>query len=336
MCELELGLRPKEFCVYVHRDKPSNHALLAMHKRVLPIHNAFLPLFDVCHKLGGLGVSSMELCKLWGDDRKHLTTRTRQHIDFTAEETAEAHRQCKMLGINPNTPFVPLLARDNTYLQQIKEPTELDSYRNVEIDTFIPALEYIADRYKTIRMGSVVKSPLKTNHPNILDYSLSGKRTELLDIYLSGKCHFFFSSATGLDGLASLVFRKPVLYVDFMPISRAPILKPGCMLIPKQYWHVEEKRYLTLSELLESGMADMATPRQLNPKGIVVHDNTSQEILEAVKEMTARLDGSWIETVEDKERREQFWSHYKRLSPDNICVGLIGSAFLKNNPHWLR
>ncbi len=107
-------------------------------------------------------------------------------------------------------------------------------------------------------------------------------------------------------------------------------------MIPKKYWHKTEERYLTLSELLESRMAEMYTPQQLMPHNVVVHDNTPEEILAAAQEMEARLDGTWIETKEDQDRQKQFWSHFKRQSKDNICTGYIGAKFLEENPYWLK
>lgn len=333
LCELELKMRPKEYRVFIYRDYPSNRVILDMLKRVMRINNLFLPLFDVCQKLGGLGVSSMELCGLPGSDRKHLVSRTKQHFNFSESEIREARKQCMELGIDPDKSFVSVLARDNTYLKFIEEPTDLDSYRNVDLDTFIPALEYLADRHKVIRLGSVVKGPLNSNHPNILDYSLSGQRTELLDVYLSAACRFFLSTGTGLDGIASVAFRHPVLYVDFMPINEAPIMKAGCIFIPKKYWLVREERYLTLSELFETGAARMYTPRQLDPMGIVVYDNTPEEILEAVREMEGRLDGTWVDTDDDIELQERFWKYFRAQSKDNVCVGRIGTDFLRANSY---
>jgi putative glycosyltransferase (TIGR04372 family) len=335
MCELSLGLHPREFRIFVHRDKPSNSALLAMQKRELPIRQIFLPLFDVCHKLGGLGVSSMKLAGLAGNDAQQLVTKTPQHISFTDKEILSAKAQCRNLGIDPDAPFVPVLGRDSAYLDRIKEPTDADSYRNMDINTFVPALEFLAERFKVIRMGCVVQRELKTNHPNILDYSLSGKRTELLDVFLSANCHFFLSCGTGLDSITSLCFRKPVLYVNLTPISALPIFKPWTIVIPKKYWDTNQKRYLTLSELLDSDIGERCTPRELNPLGIVIHDNTPEEILDATKEMVARLDGTWVESDEDRDLQDTFWSHYKRRSSSHVCVGRIGTKFLKENSYWL-
>ncbi|MCJ2164129.1 MULTISPECIES: TIGR04372 family glycosyltransferase [unclassified Pseudodesulfovibrio] len=333
-CAIDLGLYPKEFRVFIHRDHPSNSVLLEMQKRVLPINNWFLPLFDICHKLGGLGVSSMELHRITGYDTEKNTQRTKQHLFFTQDEIDEAECQCKELGIDTNKPFVPVLARDNSYLVHINEPTDMDNYRNVDIDTFIPAMEYLASSYKVIRMGSVVSQKLKTKHPQILDYSLSGKRSELLDIYLSAKCSFFFSTGTGLDSIASCCFRLPVLYVNFLPVSAVPLFKPGSLFIPKKYWHVKEERYLKMSELLDQ-IGFMCTPRELTPLGIVIHDNTHDEILDATREMVARLDGSWTDTAEDEKMQKQFWSTFEKTGRLPY-LGRIGTDFLKQHPNWLE
>lgn len=336
LCELDLGMHPREYRVFVHRDHPSNAILLGMFKRVMPIRQIFLPLFDVCHKLGGLGVSSMMLTGYAGADWKHLTAQTDRHIEFNEEENEEARRQCHALGINPDSPFVPVLGRDSFYLSQLGEPTDVDSYRNVDINTFTPAMEFLANRFQVMRMGSVVKDKLQTSHPNIIDYSLSGKRSELLDVYLPAKCHFFLSCGSGIDAITKLNFRRPVLYVNYIPPIYAPNTKANSMIILKNYWKPSENRYLNLSELLAMDIAHMHTPRELNPLGIVIHDNSPEDILDVVREMTARLDGTWKETPEEKNHQIQFWSHFKKHSPDHICAGHIGAKFLKDNPHWLK
>ena len=197
-------------------------------------------------------------------------------------------------------------------------------------------MEYLADEWKVVRMGSVVNTKLNTDHPAIFDYSRSGNRSELLDIYLSAQCRFFLSCGTGLDAITSCCFRRPVLYVNFIPPICGPIMKPGSIFIPKKYWHTKEERYLNLSELLSTGIGRLLTPSALNPHDTIVLDDTPEEILAAAKEMKARLDGTWIETPEDKERQKLFWSHYLKASPSYKCVGLIGTEFLKENPSWLE
>lgn len=336
LCELEQGLHPKEYRVFVHRDRPSNGVLLDMLKRVMPIHNIFLPLFDVCHKMGGLGVSSMNIHKFSGHDPNKLICNSPQHLHFSEEEEKEARRQCATIGITPDRPFVPVMGRDSTYLEKIGEPTDPLSYRNVDINTFVPAMEYLGDKYKVIRMGSVVRDKLQSNHPNVIDYSLSGSRTELLDVYLSAKCHFFMTVGTGLDAIASWNFRRPVLYINFLPISYLPLGQLGSLFILKKYWNATEKRYMTLSELLTTGLGEVFSSKILTPQNIFVHDNSPEEILEVAKEMEARVTGSWVETKEGAALQRQFNDTFMKLSPQNRAPGIIGTSYLKNNPFWLE
>lgn len=335
LCELEQGLHPKEYRVFVHRDRPSNGVLLDMLKRVMPIHNIFLPLFDVCHKMGGLGVSSMFLHSVRGDDPNCVVCNSSQHLYFSKEEEKEARRQCKELGINPDEPFIPVLGRDSSYLSHLDEPTDNKCYRNVDINTFTQAMESLANNYKVIRMGSVVKDKLQSTHPNVLDYSLSGKRTELLDVYLSAKCLFFLTVGSGIDSIASCNFRRPIMYVNYIPPSYVPTMKSGAIFILKKYWHAGENRYLGLRELYKTGIGDMLSPAILNPMGIFVHDNTPEEMAEFTKEMTGRIENTWEESDEDRALQEKFWNIVKEFYPNHQLNVRIGASYLKKNLFWL-
>lgn len=335
-CQLDLGLLPKEYRFFVYRDRPSNRALLAVLKRAMHICQWLLPVYDLCHKLGGLGVSSKHLLDIYGDDAEKLATQTTQHVNLIHSESEQAKKECRELGIDPEQPFVPVLGRDNLYLSSIGEPTDTDSYRNTDIKLFIPAMEYLADRFTVIRVGSVAKERLITQHPNILDYTFSGKRTELLDVYFSAKCHFFLSCGSGLDTIASNLFRLPVLYVNWTPLAAVYMLKPWTCFIPKKYWLRSEGRFLTLSEILESGVGDMYTPRELDPLDITIIDNTPEEILEATQEMVARLDGDWNETAEDKERQRLFWSYFEKNNPHRKYTVNICASFINKNNYLLK
>jgi len=335
-CHQDLGMLPNEFRVLVYRYHPANQFLMDMWKRVLPINQWFLPLFDVCNKLGGLGIVSQYIPRtINGADYKNITAKTSQHLSFTDEERIEARRQMRGLDIDPDKPFVPVLARDSEYLTHLKEPTDTDSYRNVDVSTFVPAMEYLADNYQVIRAGSVVSGPIQSDHPQILDYSLSGKLTELLDVYFSARCDFFFSSSTGLDSITKHCFRLPLLLANYIPPADVVTIKPGSLFIPKKYWHVSEERYLTLSEMLSSDICKMFNPRELSPLSIEVHDNTPEEIVEVAEEMVARQAGTWVENEEDLERQSQYKAIYEKYFPDHSYVGRIGTAFLRNNPEWI-
>jgi putative glycosyltransferase (TIGR04372 family) len=91
-----------------------------------------------------------------------------------------------------------------------------------------------------------------------------------------------------------------------------------------------------LSELLETGIGDKVTPRELTPLDITIHENTPEEVLDAVKEMVARLDGTWIETDEMRQRQERFRAIFKKYRPEQKMTARINDAFLLKNPNWLE
>jgi putative glycosyltransferase (TIGR04372 family) len=335
LCELDHGRHPREFKVYIYRDRPANDALLTLFKRVLNVRQSFLPLFDVCHKLGGLGVVCYHIQKLPGHDPEHLVEDSPQHLFFTREEDAEARRQCAKLGIDPDKPFILALSRDNAYLEHIGEPTSLDSYRNTPIESYLLAMEHLADHYQVIRMGSVATTKLETNHPNILDYAFSGRRTELLDVYLSAKCFFFLSCGSGIDSITTFNFRRPALYVQYIPPGYFKPQKQQNIIILKKYWHTKKNRYLSMNELFEKGICYESVASKLFEHDVVVHDNTPEEILEAAQEMAARLEGTWVPPEGDSERQRRFKATFNRDGKKAVCLASIGAAYLEKNQYWL-
>lgn len=59
------------------------------------------------------------------------------------------------------------------------------NYRDSDVSTYIKAAEAIAEMgYTVFRMGALVKEPLVSKHPKVIDYATNGMRTEFLDIFL--------------------------------------------------------------------------------------------------------------------------------------------------------
>lgn len=334
---IDMGRLPREFRVYVHRDIPCNPALLDMWKRVLPIHQIFLPLFDVCHKLGGLGVISRQEERMGTFDFENFMEKTEQHINFTPAEEAEAKRQAEQLGMAPDRPFVPVLGRDYKYLLEHNPHEDNTHYefRNTDIDTYIPAFKHMAERFTVVRAGSTAEKKVAWSDPNFIDYPFSGKTTPLMDIYLAGRCHFYITCATGPDTVAAQCFRRPTLWVNMIPPTMITTWGSRNLTILKHYWSTREERFLTLSEVLDTPALGMYNYKDIVEAGVQVVDNSPEEILAAVREMEQRLDGTWRSTPEDEAMQERFWEKYRRRYPERVYVARVGTQFLRDAPHWL-
>ena len=100
---------------------------------------------------------------------------------------------------------------------------------------------------------------------------------EFLDIYLSSKSEFFIANPNGLDEVPE-VFRKPMVYVNFIPYEYAPSWCPNYIIIFKKLWLKKEKRFLTFREILESGAGRFNRTQQYEQAGIEVIENTPEEI----------------------------------------------------------
>ena len=74
--------------------------------------------------------------------------------------------------------------------------------------------------------------------------------------------------------------------------------------------------------------------------GLKLVENTPDEITLATQELLARKNGTWQVTVEAKTLQDKFWSLYDQLSPPGIKSRvddhkpIIGTEFLRANPHW--
>ncbi|MEZ7195952.1 TIGR04372 family glycosyltransferase [Pseudodesulfovibrio karagichevae] len=333
--KLERGLLPREYRFFVYQDHPSNRVMLNILKRNMRIVPALLPLYDVCRKCGGLGVISREFFSTIGFDTDKYLFKMARRFDFSPREMEEAKSQCRALGLDPEKPIVSFLGRDEVYTTKLGAASK-HFFRNANVQTLVPAMEYLADRYQVVRLGSAAKEPVKTDHPNVLDYTFSGRRTELLDVYLSAKCRFFVSVGSGLDAITSYMFRLPVLYVHCAFVTAVASYEPNACVIFKKCWHKAEERYLTMSEIFEAGAGSSTSPEIFDPLGIEIHDNTAEEIVAAAREMVARVEGTWVETEETKERQERFWVVFRKYWPCNAPEVKIADIFLVNNPSWME
>ena len=75
--------------------------------------------------------------------------------------------------------------------------------------------------------------------------------------------------------------------------------------------------------------------------GIEVIENSAEEILDLVMEMNARIDGKWIETVEDIKLQEKYQRIYKEwfmkqhYKESTMLRMKVGTLFLRKNAFLL-
>jgi putative glycosyltransferase (TIGR04372 family) len=202
-------------------------------------------------------------------------------------------------------PLVCLNVRDAAYNSFVSEKFGFQSpnwtNRNSDIYTYLDAAEFLATNGHTVfRMGAKVESSFASQNPKIIDYANNGMRTEFLDFYLAHECHFSISTCSGWDEIPTM-FQRPLLLVnhyDFlMTISK------NCVIYPKLLFNKYEERLISLSETIDLHLSGKTNQKKHSLKefGIEVIDMTSECLVDAVTEMAQRVEGTFVETPEQKE-----------------------------------
>ena len=104
--------------------------------------------------------------------------------------------------------------------------------RNVDIETYLPALRLLADRgYKIVRLGDKSMKALPPM-PGVIDYARSKLKSPELDVLLPAIADFHIGSSSGLS-LVPLLYGTPTLYLNWYPLDMMPwgrlnwtVLKP--------------------------------------------------------------------------------------------------------------
>lgn len=266
------------------------------------------------------------------------------NLSFTEDEEKMGRQGLLSMGLHENDRFICLNIRDGAYLTNLySNSTSYHDYRDCNIENFLLAAEELTLRgYYVIRMGAKVERAISSVNPKIIDYACNGMRSDFMDIYLGAKCHFCISTGSGFDNIP-IIFRRPVLFTNLIPIGRFSTFVKNCLLIPKHHFSLSLQRNLTLTEIFAHDIGFSLNGDGFSTKGISLVENTPKEINDAVVEMLDLLDGTRNLSLEDEEIQDSFWKLFPINATDiggNPLHGeirsRIGRSFLLNNPEWIK
>ncbi len=238
--------------------------------------------------------------------------------------------------------FVCLNVRDSEYLNQIRGRNfDHHNYRDSDIKSYIAAAETLAEMgYTVFRMGAIVKEPLVSKHPRVIDYATNGMRSEFLDVYLGAHCTFAVSVGSGWDGIPT-IFRRPMIWVNHLPIFDASGLTLPINIFPKKLVNKNSRSLITLSDAIDKNIYDQLRTQAYLDAEVEIRDLTSEELVEAVTEMAQRVEGTFVETPEQKEMQaklKHILSTHPKLQPSPNYYPIraqFASCFLSRYPNFL-
>lgn len=204
------------------------------------------------------------------------------HLSFTERELREGWREFESLGLSRDIPFVCLIARN--------QPKSDHALRNRVIGDFECAVSELAVRgIAVVRMGSHMDEPLLVEHPLVCDYANSGKRNELLDLFLLAHCKFAISTLSGPDATC-LAFRRNVLYID---IANYALCFSGTKLTtwtPAIIVDTKTSERLSLRQSFDSGAGWFWRDSLFEERGYEVLRSTPMEIKSYLIDMLQWVD----------------------------------------------
>ena len=352
LCERDAGInvpRQRHVDLFYMGYRPiCNQQLAIMWKRVLRIWPSWIlaHIRMVNRLIPGGAVHDIGNNAQHDRDVHNLLDRFPSHLEFTPEEEARGAAGLNEIGIPPDTPFVCLIVRDSAYLEQLSPCSDFSyhNYRDCDIKNFILAAKELADRgYFVIRMGAIVREAMKTTHPRIYDYAVNGMRSDFMDIYIGANCEFCISVSTGFDAVP-LIFRRPIVHVNLVPLGRFFTFRTQSLGITKHYYAAAEHRELVLSEIFIHGVGFFLHTSDYASKGVELIENTTEEIRDVVIEMAERLNGTWQPHEDDEAMQRRFWEIFPTDAVDanqgrplhGEIRARFGAHFLRNNREFLR
>lgn len=342
LCEKdESPLNSRMFDIFYHTSPISNQQLKKMWDRTLRVSRFAGPIDRTNRRLFAGERHAILLAAESRQSHENIyvpMAQTVPHLSFTPEEEKLGRLSLRNMGVGDGARFVCFHARDSAYLNNIfpSMSWQHHDYRDQNIDNYMQAAEELVNRgYTPIRMGAIVEKPLNPDNPRIIDYAAGGHRTDFLDIFLSAKCEFFISSGTGIDEVAT-IFRRPVVYVNYIMLELIVGRPHVLVFIPKKLWLRGERRFMTFREILDPGIGRLGNGQEFERLGIEHIENNPEEIKAAVVEMEERLKGTWQTSEEDEYLQQRFQSLFKSANSDSLIVSRIGADFLRQNKEFLE
>lgn len=308
-----------------------NQQLLKLWGRIIPVSRLAHWVSWVNNEIPGGKAHYNEGRPHQGRDIHGLSYKNPPQVSFTLSEQEQGEVLLREMGIPKDASFICVDVRDSLYLKHHIPGGDCSyhDYRDYSVENFVPAAKELIQRdYYVIRMGRLVEKDFPIRDPKIIDYANSPFRSDFADMYLISKCHFFVGSG-GIESVARL-FRKPIVYVDMIPVGRLHTWSENFLAIFKFLRDKKANRILKFRDMLVKDIGYASYTKEYEDRNFEVIENSPEDIRDVVLEMEERLKGKWVCTEKQEELQGRYWKEYP------LAVGLhganksrIGSLFLE-------
>ena len=265
-------------------------------------------------------------------------------LNFSKSEMRRGEALNRELGISPKLPMVCLAFASKKYREATdyvvpKGKNPYPSTRHNLFDiipniaTYVPVITNLASaQVQVVRTGTYEVEKLPEGLGEfVIDYALK-KQSPFGDVWLYSHCLFALAAGSGSHWFASM-FNKPSVLTDqfqlwgtygdqdlFIPqlcyLKKNDCLAPFEWMLQQENWNwaLDDHRLGIQYDILK---------------------NSSQEIIDVIDEMLARLNGRWVESDEDVELQARFRKILELRKPQDRNPARMGAKFLREHQHLL-
>ncbi len=153
------------------------------------------------------------------------------------------------------------------------------------------------------------------------------------------------STSSGWDAVPSHLFKKPILYTNYVPIALMSTFSDKYILTTKKIFDTSENKILTFKEIYDKNISFLTTDDDYIKNNLVLIENTPEEIKEAAIEMHLLINNKLIFEINDLDNQYKFWnaypkhikeSYYKKRYLHGELKAIFSPFFLRNNINLLE
>ena len=264
---------------------------------------------------------------------------TETHLRMTEAEHRRADIGLRVLGLDPDRPYVCLVIRDGGHYAALGEQ-ESDGYSflNFDISTFEQSALWLVEHgYQVVRMGAGAETQLSASHPQIVDYANSQHRSEFLDIYIAATCSFAVSTQTGPDAVC-LTFRRPVCYIDVSRFSQFFFGTKLAWWNPAELWQVGSR--LALRDVLTGPIGNIKDPNDFIKYGVTQVRSDSSMITKLVACFAELYEKRFVQSESDEVVKTAVQESIEELTEIDgrqqfgRITAVLNPAFVRQSGDW--
>jgi putative glycosyltransferase (TIGR04372 family) len=265
-------------------------------------------------------------------------------LSFDAKEVHDGLQLNEKLGLSLDQPYVCLAFSSKRY----RESADLSSHKHFSLgktddnlfeviptlDSYIPVIKAITERnIAVVRTGLLEDEKLPVGlGPLVYDYSFM-EPSPFGDVWLYSRCLFSLAAAGSGSHWFASIFKKPCVFADqFIGVGA---YGNNDLFIPQLPWLIRECKIPKLDWLYRKENEDWAFNDSRLGSEYVLRKNTADQIIDVTMEMLSRMDGTWIESPEDKELQTRFRRCVTAWPAHEQSPARIGAKFLREHQHLL-